>query len=115
MIKRSRWARGNDGLHGASLFTTGDKKMCCLGFYLRSCGLKINDIRDKPTPYKVGKIPEEASWLINRRKVDSKATTDLIEANDADKFNRKYNTPETREARIKELFAKQNVKVEFVP
>jgi hypothetical protein len=109
-IKRSEWIRGSMN-ELSQLLSPDSGKMCCLGFYLRSCGMKKRDISDHTEPSDViTPLPKQAQWLSDIPGRNSDAAKDLINVNDDDTL--KWNT---REAEIKELFAQQNIDVIFVP
>lgn len=113
VIDRTRWLRGvygNPTGHAQSdgdtskLYRKHDRRMCCLGFYLRSCGCKVADIIDKSTPDDVEKLPEQASWLVQKwGKQDW-----LIGKND-----NTHMSDEVRERAIAEGFARNGVTVKF--
>ena len=100
-INRTRWYRGNGGCGSALLLRGG--KMCCLGFYLKSCGIQKKKLLGKETPDDVVScIPKQAKWLFGKNKND---TQELMTLNDV--INK------SRRREIAKIFAKHNVKVIF--
>jgi len=111
VIKRSSWLRGEGG-DTSTLFRPRDGKMCCLGFYLRDQGIEEDELIDMPDPQSLncdlleagGEIPD---WLLSG-KDNSALVVELISINDL------IGDPEeTREAEIKEAFARADVEVTF--
>ena len=111
VIERSRWWRGQSS--DWSFLLNNDKKMCCLGFLSLACGLGLEDIREVRTVAKVETaLPESLHFLlhVNETDVDSSdMAVRLMDAND-----RQGLTEERREALLTELFATQDIQVEFV-
>lgn len=119
VIKRSEWARGERvGLSNILLGADGMK--CCLGFFALSCGIPKKDIDQKSCPADVisKKWPE---WLVKNRgkplalhlfkgQTDTAISVQLISINDDKSLM--WNT---REAKLRKLFAEQGVDVTFVP
>ena len=104
-INRNTWLRG-EGAEASRLLRFADKKMCCLGFYLRACGVPTQILLGANTPYAIrGSVPKEAAWLLHPYVADMSA---LMEENDS-----YYVTEKGRERRIKEIFARHSVLVEF--
>lgn len=124
-IQRSRWIRGSrDG--SSYLYREDDRKMCCLGFYLRSCGVKVQSLMGIATPRYIidsEEIPKQAQWLVfdpgsfdkTTTFLNSDACIALIDANDKRYGSRsKLKAECQREERIKALFAVHNVEVTFI-
>lgn len=111
-IDRKTWLRG-EGATKSALLRTEDGKKCCLGFYANSCGLddesilgektlqSLNDKEAKP------KLPE----------VDNCVIALLMSTNDSIGYDINYGkelNARERESRIKELFFRIGVEVEFI-
>ena len=111
IIDRRRWLRlSEDNYYGSSLCNSEDKKMCCLGFYLRSLGLSQKNFLDLAMPGDVKVNKRELGWLLKREKGkhDSYDSMELAGIND------NYQTDDQfKEDKIKEIFKKHNVKVIF--
>ena len=117
VIDRKTWIRGEDS--GAScLLRSSDGKKCCLGFYALACGLHENQIREKPAPANLSNtgikqwndtmyrsIPTDAYQTLKH----SSIAQHLMLINDEVCFS----SEEEREQKIKELFARIGVEVEF--
>ena len=107
-INRTRWLH-DEGTGNSFLHREYDRKMCCLGFYLHSCGLKVADISEYKSPQDInGKIPTDARWLLHIS-TDSTICGRLMEVNDY--IDNDYTL--TRESKIKELFKEHDVDVVF--
>lgn len=114
VIDRTRWLRGvygNPDGHAQSdgdtskLYRKHDRRMCCLGFYLRSCGCKVGDIVNLGTPSDLGAVPNQAAWLINKPQEQDW----LIAKNDTTA----HMDDATREKAIVDGFARNGVTVKF--
>lgn len=134
LINRKDWIRGKQGYGiSSALLRASDQKMCCLGFYLRSCG--IEDITDLSSPgqlYGTYTKEQEASslipdWLLEPAlgfaptsstdtptsgKINTTDCNRLMDINDS--HDPSFLTEEQRETEIKELFLLHGVKVTFV-
>jgi hypothetical protein len=107
-ISRRRWLRGTGA---GRLYDPDTRRMCCLGFYLRSCGLSLDDIREGEMPSNVTcDIPAEAQWLLSETLRDSAVGNKLSRINDD-----RPSLEKEREAEITRLFAEHGVKVVFTP
>lgn len=116
VIDRSRWLRGNPD---ESCLLDRDGRMCCLGFYLRSCGADESDIFEIGSPAGIAyEAPQEAGWLLTRlsrddvheaTRADSSRCTALMTVNDDATW-----TDEQREREIAHLFSRQGIDVVFV-
>ncbi len=135
-IKRSKWARGRKREMGGSQLLNKRGNMCCLGFYLKSCGLPEAVLDNAGVPEEVfNKIPEQAQWLLADNTFDSTESDNLIDVNDGKYFTLPYGDDggplggflsgtrgpnrikieeDIRELAVKELFAVQGIKVKFV-
>jgi hypothetical protein len=105
------------------LLRLSDGKKCCLGFYLLACGVAPKDLINIATPYGVNAIPLEADWLVANgnitEKVNSSDARALMRENDGMEsddvpLENKRSLKLTDRERIKEIFAKHDVQVEFV-
>lgn len=105
IIDRKRWIRGESN---SCLLRESDSRMCCLGFYSRSCRIPASRILNKNSPADLCKLPNQMKWL-------AEDGSNTMEAHQLIKFNdnRNYSLPE-REAGIKAIFAKHDVEVTFI-
>jgi hypothetical protein len=118
-VKRSDWGRGNTGLNSV-LYNTDNGKLCCLGFYALSCGLRKQDIKDASSPsylvnntYKLWETKLVRDTTINPRylnSVDVFACENLMRTNDSELLSDKQ-----RETQLTKQFAKLGIKVKFIP
>lgn len=115
VINEDQWIHGtkekwvsNSGLR------LDDGKMCCLGFYAQSCGVKAMDLLGLGEPCELSStlirsnkklelLFDEPLALIQKPEVD-----ELIEVNDQDGL-----TLAQRKSKVKKLFRELGVKVEF--
>lgn len=125
VIDRTRWYRGQSDIK-SRLLRSSDMKMCCLGFYSLACGLKEENIKNVafpssirlrsmyPDSHKPVPIPIEMRWLevgpggvldSDHRELE----TIIGQINDYSYLNEA-----TREQKLTELFAANNVKVTFI-
>ena len=83
--------------------------MCCLGFYLESCGVTKAGLTGRKTPAEVGAVlfPTEARWLYDMDNDGLTPSGELMAINDNGSEYR-------REDLIKKIFAENGVEVEFV-
>lgn len=100
-VIRDKWFRGNGG-QGSGLLTIGDS-VCCLGFFSAACG--ATDLLGVSMPYNLEPHEQAKLPLWSR----GGAVDDIANVNDSAEI-----TDGRREARLKELFAKNGVEVEFV-
>ena len=107
IIDRDIWLRG-EGSGWSYLLREEDSKMCCLGIYLKECGVPSEKLLYMTSPYQLVKIiPPEAGWLLGSSSID---TCSLMELNDEKKIEKE----DEREEKIAYIFAKHNIEVEFV-
>jgi len=121
VIDRAIWNRGDYFPRETRQLVNKHGHMCCLGIYLRSCGVPRRALH-VGTPMRVRDLPAKALWLIDQTgvgPVDSSHASLLMEANDFAFYalleggdNRRSGWE--RERRIKQLFAKAGVTVRFV-
>lgn len=114
-IKRSEWLRGNPNT--ASLLDRYNNK-CCLGFFSLACGLTKNQIDRLTHPSQVIEENLELKpevypdWVLaktfHNSIRNSSDINSLIKINDDTEIN-----DSEREEKIKEIFAKHNITVEF--
>ena len=110
-INRKRWFRGK-GSEESKLLRAEDRKMCCLGFYLRACGVSVRGLTDETLPSDMLEdVPKKARWLLKKTNEfeNSSDCQYLIDQNDTEELNEL-----TREKRIAARFQKHGVDVEFV-
>lgn len=117
VIDRSRWTRGRSDSEGTYLRRATDGHMCCLGFYLESCGVPQETLTGAfyPRDRNVAPlVPDEAKWLIQTSPLFNDQVdltldgSTLVGTND-----RKALTEGHREAEITRIFAKHAVSVRF--
>ena len=110
VIVRDKWLRGDDPDLPPSELLNDEGEMCCLGFYLRQCGMPQKVLRNQASPFDVkDTIPKQARWLLNEEGQNSASCNSLISINDVGTKNDKK-----RERKIKKRFGKHNVEVKFV-
>lgn len=67
-IPRKEWLHG-EGNEASSLLRPSDCKRCCLGHYLKACGLKDQDLQNFTAPSQLEDagitIPDQARWLLD--------------------------------------------------
>ena len=100
-IDRAVWLRG-EGNRASKLLREADGKMCCVGMYLRACGVPDAKLRGKSEACYVHDDDIVPDWTKNNAGL-------LYEANDDP-----HTDPATREAKIVNMFAEAGVAVEFV-
>lgn len=105
-IDRKTWLRG-EGCD-ASFLLRSDGKKCCMGFYGLALGLTEVQLLSQRSPRGVAQWPKD--WTKGR-------LADLMrvfELNDAELGEPGIGSEEERERRIRSLFGKHGVEVEFV-
>lgn len=109
-IKRSEWYRGK-GSNFSRLVTDCGQK-CCLGFEALACGVPYEELVYKPSPKCISdKFSDKINHLLDSNfKRNSEFTFAAIAIND----NPTLSEAE-RERLLIELFASQDIRVEFVP
>jgi hypothetical protein len=109
VIDRQKWLKG-ESPDQSKLLRESDRKMCCLGFYLLSCGKVEAELLDIGEPMNLPEIPEEAQWLLKEdARCNSSTCIHLMQINDS-----KYTTEQQRELGIRDLFRSQNIEVTFI-
>lgn len=121
VVKRSEWLRGTSV---DSCLLDKEDKMCCLGFYAQSCGLRKQDIRGISSPQeciaqnnkkwdtfllKESKDPWSYGMPDSIGFDDSKQCVELMKINDSENISDKE-----REKELTSLFNKAGIKVKFV-
>lgn len=112
VIDRAKWYRGQGS--GDSALLLGDGTMCCLGFYAKALGAADRDILGviDPKGPSVREVFPDWCYYANVPVPSRKRVSDdilaLVEINDDP------NHEKTREVRIKEIFAKHGIEVEFI-
>ena len=95
------------------LLRAQDGKMCCLGFYMKKCGLTDEQIKGIPDPISLSQnmqIPKKAHWLIgNGGYKNSKDAMRLMDINDNLESLEEY-----KEKSITKIFSKHDVQVKFI-
>ena len=111
-IDRRIWYRGEDC--GSCLYRSEDRKQCCVGIYLRACGVAVKSVRDQTTATRMAEeecaIPSRARWLIDLSDGWPTSSVDaamLYSRNDAAK-------EAGREQRIASIFARHGETVRFI-
>ncbi len=106
VIDQKKWLNGTDDPLEHSMLLNRGGKMCCLGFYLRACKVKTDDLFNVALPS--SPLPKKASWLLINSNLISSDCHLLTQANDRSEIS--FNE---RKTKIKELFAKHDVHVTF--
>jgi hypothetical protein len=118
-IDRATWLRGEGGSN-SRLLRGDDQKMCCLGFYAKSCGFSDEDLSDHLDPSELlavrlteendaNRIPQSLTPLVAAYHLPTSLAYAMMKMNDDPNWEEAY-----REARLKELFEQMDVEVEFV-
>jgi hypothetical protein len=124
IIDRKTWLRG-EGLSFSSLLRNKDQKRCCLGYYYKFLGLPDKNMLGLGQPKSIPinlreKLNGADSWLFELNTNEpSRDNLELIRYNDCVIGNSIYNdtiimTEEYRESKIKTMFAKHNIMVNFI-
>lgn len=113
VIDRSVWLTGTAlKIIGDGMFyepTSG--LMCVTGQYLHALGVKKEVLAHKAGPQGLfDDLPDEASWMLASRGIESGALRDILEVNDT---TGPLLSPKEREFELTELFAKQGVTLTF--
>ncbi len=124
IIDRKIWLHGKKQIDNtgdkpakaSALYRLLDKKMCCIGIYLNQCGIPKKILLDKPDAMDVldagFKLPKQAAWLI---KTDTYSSEKEYYNNSEDSgMLMTINDGTANEDKIKKLFAKHNVEIEFI-
>lgn len=110
-IDRSVWLRGA----ADSYLLREDGKRCCVGIYLGACGVSDEQLFKRCTAFSVSvfddeaEFPQEARWTLDDVYNNSDTAMKLYRTNDDLSLS-----AEQRETRVRELFAEQDIEVEFV-
>lgn len=104
-IKRNEWLRGNPD-EGKLLNYEG--KMCCLGIYLKACGVPAEDLEDKDMPSELACEYKLPAWLATEED-ELVPVVKLANKNDEAGL-----APAVREKQLRELFKEQGIVVRFV-
>lgn len=104
-IDRAKWLRG-EGAYKSYLFRPEDGRMCCLGFLGLSYSLSPEDLTNVKMPTEIDK-PGYPEWLGHREASD--ACKDITEVNDDPCIS-----DQDREAKLTQLFALNDIQLEFV-
>lgn len=117
-VNRKRWFRGKGDTKSALL--TPSDKMCCLGFYARSCGLPKSQILNILSPMEVHfqtetddygvAVGKNKNWhtKLVKNGVNTKTCQQLMVVNDNEELEDKK-----RESKIKALFKTIGITVKF--
>jgi hypothetical protein len=103
IIDRTKWLRGK--YHSGLLLNGG---MCCLGFDCKLHGFTDEDIESIAVPEDIHKVAHGIMALPNHLQ-NSSFTSQAIHINDTAKI-----TDADREAKLIQLFATQNIELEFI-
>jgi hypothetical protein len=117
-IDRNIWLRGESD-DSSELFRATDKRMCCVGIYLKECGVPLDHLLGRGVPLKEF-TPEEALWLFpavasstgHLHPDQSKLAGNLYVENDVVACH--LDDESDREKAIKRYFAEAGVEVDFV-
>lgn len=103
VIERSKWIRGEVG---AKLLKE-DGRMCCLGFISNQCGVPTSQLLNKSYPESVRRFRNRIPFLLDEGDNSPLANVAMkINDNDIDEYS--------REAQLKRLFKKHDIKLRFV-
>lgn len=107
-VDRQKWYRGSSA--GSKLLRQ-DGSRCCIGFVGEQCGFADEDILNKECAFEVksGKWPK---WFFEPWHDSVQQTDDLMYAYDTNDDGGISDSE--REARLKEIFAKNGDEIEFV-
>ena len=108
-VKRSQWGRGAKKTAGALLDKDSGKR-CCLGFLARACGVPDEECEDQPDLISVDLETVLPSALFEEDPENCDTPHSIaMELNDGDKYVGKR-----REAKLREIFRKAGIRVNFV-
>jgi hypothetical protein len=89
ILKDGEWLRGahsntDNVAEFSQLLRHWDKRRCCIGCYLRDCGLPDEQLRGAGTAEDIDReeLPEEASWLHDDIGLDSEEASYMYAVND---------------------------------
>lgn len=108
IINLKKWYRGKGSDN--SRLRLSDGRQCCLGFYLRACGVRAQNIESHATPGAVShQVPDEARWLLgNQFKEHSNDCQALMNFNDREDVSESV-----RRQQIVDIFRRHDVVVKF--
>ena len=114
-IDRRVWLRGEP--HGSRLYRPADRKQCCVGIYLRACGVSTRALSDQATAASLvedgrAQMPSRAKWLLSGDYALSWAESSV----DGQRLYGMNDSPEEtgREERIEAIFARHGEAVRFI-
>lgn len=116
-INRRWWMHKSVEEGGSLLLDSESNRKCCLGFYGLACGVdreQIKDIGDYCGTDDPNSLPEQLNWLWKKldhpwvKYGETKLAEKLVKANDAKNLKLAE-----KESKIKKLFAKKGIKVNF--
>jgi hypothetical protein len=128
VIDRNVWLRG-EGSDASRLKRGSDGKFCCIGLYLKECGVDdfyLEGIPDAPKLVSIHSsnvLPVQAGWLVRLPSAfDAPSGGAFYEANDYEIPKEDLSELEEvifkneaeREKKIKEMFLVHGVEVEFI-
>ena len=109
IIEESKWLHGSDGV---STLLDYNGKMCCLGFYGKSCGATDEQLLNVGTPGFTRGVKWHSA-LVSEVAFNSSLCMALVATND-----RQEDSPEDlieKKNDLTRLFAALDVQVEFIP
>jgi len=101
-IHKREWLRGESG-HNSYLRRSSDGKMCCLGIYLRACGVEVDDLTDVRSPARVAGGLPGTTWWLNRL-----VSNELMSINDESTISETE-----REIELTKRFGENGIQVVF--
>lgn len=111
-IRRKDWLRGGKR---NSYLRNGSGKMCCLGFYLRACGVPSSKMVLRPSPASLMERHRDVDvprWLatleVGNLASDTSVCNELMSVNDDTRLK-----GPVREAKVAKLFKKRGIAVTF--
>lgn len=113
-INVENWLRGT-GEDMSFLHRSQDGKECCVGQYLRACGMPVEAINNIKAGRQIivgrnSALPPQARWLVNREGIwhDTEDATELYSCNDDQIMSEQF-----RRKEIVRLFGLNGVQVKF--
>lgn len=105
VISRKVWLRG-EGPRKSRLLRTSDGKMCCLGIYMKACGVEDSELVDRQNLHQID-LYQSKDLLELRRSIDFGESGIYFTNDDKDI------SEEEREGSLKQAFKLFDIKVSF--
>jgi hypothetical protein len=126
-IDVDKWLRGAETKDGSAL--KKGNKYCCLGLFLKDCGLTDEQLNGKASPAQIANIiPHEGKWLLSvsilLNNLNSQDCNDLMYVNDASTLpgckqlnnmakSRRNNMAKSRRRVMRKIFARNGYELRF--